>query len=234
MKSEKLRDGLIHRAGALLVLCLSLFFLSCENDGYDTGDGSLSYMRADFVEAYTNDDALITYVITDDDEQLTLASPYSVTWVTEPNAVYRALLYYDMSTTPIEPITISSVSVPTVVMAADVEDNTTDPLYWDSAWQSGNGRYINLGLSVMIGAEDGTIGSQTVGMRCDSIAYDDAEACEIYLTLLHNQCDVPEYYSSRAYLSIPISYLPCTVSEGDKVSVTVNTYDGIVTKTFEL
>lgn len=234
MKSETLHSCLIHRTGTLLILCFSLLLPSCENDGYDTGDGSLSYMRADFVEAYTNSDALITYVVTDDDEQLTLASPYSVSWATEPDAVYRALLYYDMSSTLIEPITISSVSVPSVVMASDVEDNSTDPLYWDSAWQSSNGRYINLGLSVMLGAEDGTIGSQTVGMRCDSITYADTGNCEIYLTLLHNQCDVPEYYSSRAYLSIPISYLPCTTSEGDKVTLTVNTYDGIVTKTFEL
>lgn len=218
----------------MLLLCSSLSLVSCENDGYDTGDGSLSYMRADFVEAYTDSEALITYVITDDDERLTLSSPYSVSWVTEPEAVYRALLYYDASSTPIEPITISSVSVPLIVMAEDVEDNTTDPLYWDSAWQSANGRYINLRLTVMLGAEDGEIGTQTVGMRCDSICYDDAGAKEVYLTLLHNQCGVPEYYSSQAYLSIPISYLPCETSTGDRVSVTVCTYDGTETKEFEL
>lgn len=218
----------------LPIMAVAVLVAACESDGYDTGDGSLSYMRADFVEAYTDSDALINYFITDDDERLTPASPFSVSWATEGDAVYRALLYYDMSSSLIEPITITGVSVPAIVMAGEEDDDTTDPLYWDSAWQSANGRYINLSLRAMTGASDGTIGTQTVGMRCDSVCSCADGTQVICLTLLHNQCDVPEYYSSRAYLSIPISYLPCDADTGDRVSVTVNTYDGTMTREFEL
>ena len=39
----------------LLLLVFALF--ACENEAYDTGDGPLSDMRADFVEAQTDADA---------------------------------------------------------------------------------------------------------------------------------------------------------------------------------
>ena len=39
----------------LLVLSLAVLFAACENDAYDAGDGALSYMRADFVEAVTDE-----------------------------------------------------------------------------------------------------------------------------------------------------------------------------------
>lgn len=207
---------------------------SCENDGYDTGDGALSYMRADFVEAYTNADALVEYVITDDDDRLTLDSPLEVSWMTEPNAAYRALLYYDMSDELIDPISISSVSTPTISLEADLDEKPTDPLYWNSSWISSNGRYINLGLTLLIGAEDGTIGTQTLGMMCTDVKYAADSTLTVCLTLLHDQCDVPEYYSYRHYLSIPISYMPCDVNDGDTVELTVNTYSGEETKAFAL
>ena len=223
-----------HACLTIAIIASQILVTSCENDGYDTGDGALSYMRADFVEAYTNSDALVEYVITDDDDKLFLDSPLEVSWMTDPNAVYRALLYYDMSDELIDPISISSVSAPTISMEADLEEKPTDPLYWNSSWISNNDRYINIGLTVLIGAEDGTIGTQTLGMMCTGINYADDGTCTVSLTLLHDQCDVPEYYSYRHYLSIPISYMPCDVNEGDTVELTVNTYSGEETKAFTL
>lgn len=218
-----------------ILLCASMVALaSCENDGYDTGDGSLSYLRADFVEAYTNSSSEIYKAVTDEDVTLTLASPLTVSWATEADAIYRALLYYDMSEEEIEPISISSVSVPDIVMEDEIDDAPTDPLYWDSSWISSNGRYINLGITVMLGAEDGTIGTQTIGMMCEGISYSGDGTCVVSLYLLHDQCDVPEYYSLQTYMSIPISYIPCELSEGDIVSLTVNTYSGEITKEFEI
>ena len=224
----------------LLLFSPLLFAASCESDGYDTGDGTLSYMRADFVEAYTDGDSNIEYVITDDDELLTLASPAAVSWMTVADTMYRALLYYDILT--LEPITVSSVSVPSIVMYDDVvadsysalEDIPTDPLYWDSSWISSNGRYINLGMTLMLGAEDGEIGTQSLGMVCTDVTTDDDGTTVISLLLVHDQNDVPQYYSQRFYVSIPVSYLPCTTQEGDRVILTVNTYDGEQTKEFEL
>lgn len=221
-----------HLLRGCLLLSAVLLAASCETDTYDTGDGELSYLRADFVEAYTNDDGKLQYAVNDDDELLTLASPKAVSWMTVADTMYRALLYYDVLT--VEPITVSSVLVPGIAMAEDVDSIATDPLYWDTSWISANGRYINLGMTMMLGAQDGEIGTQSLGMVCNDITSADDGTTTVSLLLFHNQNGVPEYYSQRFYVSIPVSYLPCGTSEGDIVTLTVNTYDGEVTKEFEL
>lgn len=37
-----------------MLLPLVVLFMACSNESYDAGDGSLSYMVADFVEAETD------------------------------------------------------------------------------------------------------------------------------------------------------------------------------------
>ena len=48
----------------------------------------------------------------------------------------------------------------------------------------------------------------------------------LYLRLYHDQGGVPEYYSQRAFLSVPLQKLGV-----DSIHFEVNTYDGIVRKT---
>lgn len=214
------------------LLMVTLLLAACETDDYDTGDGALSYLRADFVEAYTDSQGRLTHVVTDDDDQLTLSTPTTVSWMSQADTMYRALLYYNVTTA--EAITVSSVAVPAIVMAGDADDKPTDPLYWDSSWVSNNGRYINLGMTLMLGADDSDeIGTQSLGMVCRGITTVD-DTTTVALLLVHDQNGVPEYYSQSFYVSIPVSGLPCAVSKGDRVTLTVNTYDGEVTKEFEL
>ena len=53
------------------MVMLALAVSACSSDAYDTGDGSLSYMRADFVKAVADHDGKFTAAITDDDLSLT-------------------------------------------------------------------------------------------------------------------------------------------------------------------
>ena len=76
------------------MVMLALAVSACSSDAYDTGDGSLSYMRADFVKAFADHDGKFTAAITDDDLSLTLQPTIAAGW-SAPDTVCRALLYYD-------------------------------------------------------------------------------------------------------------------------------------------
>lgn len=222
-------------ASCLLALCLLflVLFVACTTDTYDTGDGSLSYLRADFVEAYTNADGLLVSASTDDGDSLTFAAGVEKKWATTPDSVYRALLYYNKVEGAITPLSLSQVFVPQVRMASDLKTtDVTHPVEWESAWISRGGRYLNLGLQVKTGTTDGGTAQQSIGVVCDTVLTRNDGSREVQLHLLHDQKDVPEYYSVDAYLSIRLDRLPIALQTDDEITLTVNTYDGIATKTF--
>ena len=78
-----------------ILIALSFILSACSNDPYDTGDGSLSHMRADFVEAQTDASANIISIETDDGEHMFLTNAINVSWAERPDTIYRALLYYN-------------------------------------------------------------------------------------------------------------------------------------------
>ena len=51
-----------------------LFVTACVQDVYDKGDSTYSYVRADFVEAYVDNNRSVSQVLTDDDVRLQLAA----------------------------------------------------------------------------------------------------------------------------------------------------------------
>ena len=144
-------------------------------DPYDTGEGSLSQMRADFVEAHTDANACMTSVETDGGERLTLTPPVALEWAAKPDTTYRALLYYNKTadangTLTAEPIAMQQVLVPQIVTAEDIEGGMkTDPVEFISAWKSVNGKYLNLEFAVKTGTNDGTYNAQTIGVTCDGV-----------------------------------------------------------------
>lgn len=218
-----------------------LFMLSaCSNDPYETGDGALSHMRADFVEAATDASANIVSIETDAGEQMFLTGAVNVSWAERPDTVYRALLYYnkveaDNGTSRAEPLGITQVLVPSVTDVADVEGEVkTDPVDFVSSWPSANGKYLNLELSIKVGSEDGQYSAQTIGLICDNVETKADGGSRINLRLYHDQNGVPEYYSVDTYVSIAVSRLPIEPVAGDEVVIEINTYDGTITKTFTL
>ena len=222
----------------LVLLTLLPLLLACENEAYDTGDGALSAMRADFVEAETDADARMTGFETDGGERLRLTSPVAVAWMDRPDTVYRALLYYNKVTAAdgsaaAEPLSLAQVLVLPVVSAADLAvEPKRDPVTFVSSWTSANGRYLNLELLIKTGKTDEGYGTQSVGMKCDSVTADAAGRRTVWLCLTHDQNGVPEYYSSEAYVSVPVSALPVLPAEGDEVRIGINTYGGPTVRSF--
>lgn len=222
----------------LMAVPLILLFMACSSESYDTGDGSLSYMVADFVEAETDEAARVVSIVTDRDERLWLTRIVSLDWAEKPDTAYRSLIYYNKVKDSngqyvAEPLAATQVLTPSVTDADDIKGGMrTDPVVFESAWKSHNGKYINLDLSVKTGTVDGKYGQQVVGMACDSVSTRADGTRLVHLTLYHDQASVPDYYSAKLYMSIPVEYMPIELSAGDEVQVSMATYGGEVVKTF--
>jgi len=216
-----------------LAFLMSVVFAACTQESYDTGDGTYSYLRADFAEAYTNSQKQFTSAITDDGDSLVFASPVTTTWAAQTDTVYRCLVYYDYGSRPVKVQAVARVLTPNVHRAEDLDTvPNTDPLNINSVWRSANGKYLNLGVTVLTGQADEETGAQTIGVVCDSVTINDDGHRSTHLRLTHDQNGVPQYYSASAYVSIPTARLPFVPADGDQVLITVNTYDGVIVRSF--
>ena len=205
-------------------------FSACQNDSYDTGQGSYSLTQADFVEAHTSALGLVDRVETDDGQTFSLAQPQKTAWASVTDTVYRALLYYEKANdSAVRAVSISQV--PTLHPTALKPEETlcTDPVKFESMWVSANGKYLNLGLYLKNGSTQDDSLHHTVGMIRESETTSADGKRTVCLRLYHNQGGVPEYYSSRYYLSVP-----CKEIDADSVVVAINTYNGTVERRFSL
>ena len=222
------------------MVMLALAVSACSSDAYDTGDGSLSYMRADFVKAFADHDGKFTAAITDDDLSLTLQPAIAAGW-SAPDTVCRALLYYDAAQlsesareAAVRPVAIGRVLMPKVVnRPALATDLPTDPVVMETAWRSNNHKYINLGLQLKTGTTDGNVAAQAIGWVYTGSTTLDGGAQRHSFMLAHSQNGVPQYYSTPLYVSLSLDELPVTPGDGDEIEVSVNTYKGVVSRTFQ-
>ena len=229
----------ITTAAAGMVM-LALAVSACSSDAYDTGDGSLSYMRADFVKAFADHDGKFTAAITDNDLSLTLQPAIAAGW-SAPDTVCRALLYYDAARlsesareAAVRPVAIGRVLMPKVVnRSALAADLPTDPVVMETAWRSNNHKYINLGLQLKTGTTDGNVAAQAIGWVYTGSTTLDGGAQRHSFMLAHSQNGVPQYYSTPLYVSLSLDELPVTPGDGDEIEVSVNTYKGVVSRTFQ-
>ena len=215
-----------------LILCLiAVAMLSaCEHTTYDEGDGQYSYMRADFALAHCAAKGELDYAVTDDGDSLLLSPHATASWTTKEDSVYRALLYYDIEGAPVvKPFAAVQVPVLSMRDKADVDTMFTDPVTLESAWLSRENRYLNLCLQLKTGVKEGIDARQIVGIVCDSVAKGEDGSEEWWLRLYHRQNGVPEYYSSKVYVSVPL-----TVGQGaKKVHLSVTDYTGEVERVFQ-
>ena len=229
----------ITTAAAGMVM-LALAVSACSSDAYDTGDGSLSYMRADFVKAFADHDGKFTAAITDDDLSLTLQPAIAAGW-SAPDTVCRALLYYDAAQlsesareAAVRPVAIGRVIMPKVIDCQAVAAGLpTDPVVMETAWRSNNRKYINLGLQLKTGTTDGDVAAQAIGWIYTGSTTLDGGAQRHSFMLAHSQNGVPQYYSTPLYVSLSLDELPVTPGDGDEIEVSVNTYKGVVSRTFQ-
>ena len=214
----------------VLTAVMALLCLACSDGAYEKGDTVYSYMQADFVEAYVGSDRQVDSVLTDDGDRLLLTEAYSASWMQRPDTVYRAVLYYNKVEGKAQVVNMQKLSTVSIRKAAAYAKGVkTDPLTLESVWLSGHRRFLNMSVIVKTGAigEDAQI--QTMGMVGDSIVADDSGRRICRLQLYHNQGDVPQYYSQRVYFSVVLDGL-----EADSLHLSVNTYDGMVTRDFSL
>lgn len=205
---------------------LLLLLVSCESDSYDKGEGELSLATAEFVEAHANGNKQMDYVITDNDERLTVSSQPSVKWMTTPDSLYRALLYYNnVGEGIIEPLSITQV--PTLSIYSDwmIQDIKTDPVTFESIWQSANGKYLNMAFYLKIGEVGKDAELHTISIIQDTIIQNADGTATSFMCLYHDQGDMPEHYSSKCYISIPRDSI-----KADSVCMEINTYKGVLYK----
>lgn len=214
------------------------FLSSCKFNQYETGDGTYSYLRADFVEIHTIDSQKVDYFINDEGEKLSFPNPYSVKWAEKIDTLYRALLYYNRKPDGIEPVNIQRVHVLFPLLVDSVKNPKTDPVTLESVWTSDcqrtfalndhqGARYLNVSFAVKTGQHDEKL-VQSIGVMGES------RQDTLMLTLLHDQGGIPEYYSSHIYVSIPLLSFKEGSAENNFSSVmfSVNTYQGIVVKSY--
>ena len=237
----------------LSIFFLSLFLVSCSNDAYETGDSRYSYLRADFVEANTNSQAQLVSAITDNDVSLSFSKPSTVSWMTTADSTYRALLYYNIgvgngdkdngSAMTVEPVSIRMVYVLNPALnpqdttdsnhkpqTSTLKSQTTDPVHFQSSWLNANHFYANLSLALMTGVADSIDAVQSMGLCCDSVIAAADGHHTYYYRFLHSQNNVPQYYKTTVYVSIPTKRM----TTGDVVRLSLNTYDGWITREFRL
>ena len=199
-----------------------LVAVACSNDSYDMGDGEYSYLRADFSEVHTTAEKTISWAVNDDLDTLIFTKNVTADWALKADSAYRALLYYNVSDDKVEPVLVSRVPVLKVLDIKDTVAYKTDAVKFESSWLSRGGRYLNLGLYLMIGKTESTAQLQKIGVRRLSAEKVGGEYKSISFLLTHDQNGVPENYSSRCYVSIPVDSL----APNAVINVAVNTYDG--------
>lgn len=210
-------------AATLLLLLLTP---SCTTDVYDKGEGELSLMRAELVEAHANSDKLIDWCVTDEGERLLLTQPLKMNGVQTADTIYRALLYYNKVEQGAD---VVSAGIITTLAPHRIKEMKTDPVRFESLWLSTSRRYLNMGLYLKTGDNGNDKLHHVVGINLDTlIQYPDGKRTA-HLRFYHDQGGLPEYYSQRSYISIPTDSI-----DADTVRCYVNAYNGVIEKQFVL
>lgn len=218
----------------LLLLAL-LFTSSCTQDAYDKGEGEYSLMRGDFAEAMVNGDRQIVSITTDDGDRLPLKESQTAKWVTTADTTYRCMLYYNKVKGPdgaavADVLSIGEVPCPGIHPLSEFEKELkTDPVKFESLWLSRSGKYLNMSLQVMTGYTDDTTAVHQLAFVTDTLITHPNSTRTLHVCLHHDQNNVPEYYSTQAYVSLLVDSILA-----DSVRFTVNTYNGPVIKTLPI
>ena len=209
-------------------LFVALLLAGCSVDSYKTGDGGLSYLTVEFGEVKTAEAKTIVSFSSDDGLDVNFSRPYTAEWADKANGTYRALVYYDkVEEGSTFAHSISQVPVVKPLITNRPDTVKTDPLIFESAWKSTNGKYLNVGFYVKTGTADGKINKQLLGVWREKVVEHADGTKDVYLKVMHSQNKAPEFYRTKGYMSIPLDGM-----QNDRIFLSVITYDGEVTKTF--
>ena len=220
MYANPLRNKL--NAMASLVMLLTFLF-SCSNDVYDKGDGDYSLMEAEMADVYVNAKLQADHLLTDEGERLQVTSPFTKSWMKTPDSTYRAVTYFNRTVGGVELMGVNRVGV---AIPKKINDMKTDPVHFESLWMSRSGRYLNMSFYLLVGSTSDENALHTLGCCNDTLVSNADGSTTQHLIFYHDQGGMPEYYSQRTYVSIPLTDI-----HADSVALTIHTYDGIVSKT---
>lgn len=219
----------------LLRLLVIILVASCTQDAYEKGEGAYSLMRGDFAEANVNSNREVTSITTDDGEILPLTSLATAQWISRPDTIYRCMLYYNKVKAADGKLAAEVVSlgrVPCLYVKPLTSFEKTykdDPVKFESIWNSKSGKYLNLHLQLKTGYTEDSTAIQKLDVVTDSLISYPGGRRTLSLLLYHDQGNVPEYYSTQAYVSIPTTALAV-----DSIRLYINTYSGPVIKTLPI
>jgi hypothetical protein len=129
-----------------------------------------------------------------------------------------------------EPISVGEVPCPVIVPLAELDtEMKTDPVSFESAWMSKTGKYINLSFALKTGKTEDDEAIHTLRVVQDTIMVHPDGSKTSYLRLFHDQGGVPDYYFTQVYASIITSEILA-----DSVRIAINTYKGVIEKSFLL
>ena len=214
----------LYVVSSFLLPLSSFLFFSCTQDAYEKGEGRYSLMRGDFAEAVVNNVRQVTRIVTDDGDELAVTSPYSAKWIAKADTTYRCMLYYNKVEGKAEVVSMGQVPCPVITPLSEFEKELkTDPVKFESTWMSKTGRYLNLSILVKTGVTDDSTAVQSLAIVSDTlITHTDGKQIR-NLILYHDQGNVPQYYSTQVYISIPTNRI-----DADSVRISINSYDGEV------
>ena len=211
---------------ASLIIGLVVLCVACQHDYYDKGTGPYSLMQAELVEAYAATPQQLSRVVSDQGELLTLVPPIEAQWATKTDTAYRALLYYNKVEGGAEPVSCSQVATAVILPLDSFKKGVRqDPVRFESAWVSKSGRYLNTTLYLITGEAPTKDDHHLMAIADDSLAVNADSTRTQRLRLYHHRGNMPEHYSQRALISIPLHNV-----HADSIAFTVQTYDGPVTR----
>ena len=213
-----------------LYFCAVMLMAACETDSYEKGEGKYSLMQADFAELTVNSQKEATAFITDDGDSYQFESPYTIKWIETADTIYRTIIYYNKVREKLAtPMGVSAVPTLKPVKASSFKEQPQDPIGFESAWVSANGKYINIGLLMKTGRVNDEEPPHVIGLAQDTVyVRDDGRRTACY-RFLHSKNNTPEYYTNRRYVSILLPEEPL-----DTVHLSIQTYNGLLEKSFVL
>ena len=208
----------------ITVNCQLSTLISCTQDAYEKGEGEYSLLRGDFAEAIVNSSKQVAKIVTDDGDEMFVTSPYTAKWIAKADTTYRCMLYYNKVEGKAEVVSMGQVPCASIVPLSQYDKELkTDPVKFESTWMSKTGRYLNLSFQLKTGVTDDTAAVQSLAIVSDTlITHPDGKQIRS-LILHHDQSNVPQYYSTQVYISIPTNRI-----DADSVRISINSYDGEV------
>lgn len=200
---------------------LMLLASSCSKD---SSDGDISRYTVEMCTLTPQGVKAVASCVLDDDRVVRFDKTVSVSWVTKPDSLYRALLYYNK----VDDNNAEVFSLQRVLCLTPVSQNDTthavkaDPLSLVSGWYARNGKFLNLCLGIKTGTIDGNQAHRI------AIVTDSLSDHRRYYRLVHDQGRIPAYYTVEAYVSVAVD----DVLTGDTVTLDVPTSKGMLRKDF--